>query len=423
MSRTSLAYVAQISAIDDIEGKDRIKYVSLENLGWKVITNIADTGFKVGDKVIYVEYDTYIPAKTGADGTGPTPFEFLRKRSWSVKYDAFKVTAMKMAGVVSYGLIMNLKETLNFYKGVWVPAEMKITDVEDLPVGADLTAALGIQSADALKEKEAESFSTEVKLTKFQRFIKKYAFFLWKFFGPKKVDYSWPHGVGKTDETRIENFGPKLWQYLAANKPAVDITQKQDGQSGTLYTDGKDIYLMSRNQVKLKTSYRKPVIKAQACNHTKWLYDNSEILQRFKDLYIFERKRCPEDLDGIEVQFELCGPGIQKNPLGLDKFTPYVFNFVRTNRGREEYGNYEDVAESAKKLQIAPVPLIYSGAWKWDNQAALKAFAEGKYPTGGPREGIVIRANGRDLLQKPLEGMHRMFSFKCINDSYAIKND
>lgn len=86
-----LAKVAAIQSIAPIEGKDRIVLAKVENYD----SIIQKDSFKVGEKVIYVFYDSILP---------PRPeFEFLRARCWSEKYQGFRIRPMKMGGIISEG--------------------------------------------------------------------------------------------------------------------------------------------------------------------------------------------------------------------------------------------------------------------------------------------------------------------------------
>jgi hypothetical protein len=106
MAREKMAYVAVISKLDSIEGKDRIFYASLKDLGWQCIV---DASNKVGDKVVYCEIDSILP---------PLPeFEFLRKRCWSDKHQGHVIQGMKMCGLVL---------PISVLDGKWAPAKKRI---------------------------------------------------------------------------------------------------------------------------------------------------------------------------------------------------------------------------------------------------------------------------------------------------------
>jgi len=120
MADRKLAYIATISKLDPIPDKDRIVYASLKDLGWQVLVE-ADR--RVGEKVVYVEIDSILPAKP--------EYEFLRKRCFSEKWNGHVIKGMKMAGLVSYGLVLTASH-----------------DWAMMPDGYDMTDVLGIRKKE-----------------------------------------------------------------------------------------------------------------------------------------------------------------------------------------------------------------------------------------------------------------------------------
>ncbi|MBQ9247308.1 MAG: hypothetical protein IJ171_01830, partial [Ruminococcus sp.] len=90
MAERALAHVEQIVDIQPIPDADKIEVATV--LGWKVVIAKAD-GFKVGDKVVYIEIDSKVPDRP--------EFEFLRDRK-------FRVKTIKLRGQYSQGLIVPL---------------------------------------------------------------------------------------------------------------------------------------------------------------------------------------------------------------------------------------------------------------------------------------------------------------------------
>ncbi len=91
-----LAKISVISDIRPIPDRDRIVLATVENYDC-IITK----EYSVGDRVVYIFYDSIIPEDNEA-------FEFLRKRCWSPKLKGFRIKPMKMGGVISEGLVMPL---------------------------------------------------------------------------------------------------------------------------------------------------------------------------------------------------------------------------------------------------------------------------------------------------------------------------
>ena len=87
--KRALAHIETISAIDPIEGADRIEVASI--LGWKVVVAKADN-FNVGDEVIYIEVDSKVPEDDAR-------FAFLKDRK-------YRVRTIRLKGQYSQGLIL-----------------------------------------------------------------------------------------------------------------------------------------------------------------------------------------------------------------------------------------------------------------------------------------------------------------------------
>jgi hypothetical protein len=115
------------------------------------------------------------------------------------------------------------------------------------------------------------------------------------------------------------------------------------------------------------------------------------------------------------VQGELCGPGIQKNPLGLSQLSLFVFNIYDLVEHRFVDG--PDFRRLAEELRVVPVAVIEESESFAHDLASLLALAEGKYPgTTNEREGIVIRP--RDGRYSPTLGGR--LSFKVISNRYLL---
>jgi hypothetical protein len=129
----------------------------------------------------------------------------------------------------------------------------------------------------------------------------------------------------------------------------------------------------------------------------------------------------------------MCGPGIQKNPMGLPGLELFVFNVYypavspapnaapsgMPNGG--EFCSWEGIEKTCAALGLKTVPFIERRQFDWPDQAALKQYAKGKYPNGKDREGVVIRYDsGSAPVPKALYDMSNMWSFKCINDDYIL---
>ena len=388
MADRKLAYIATISQLDKIPDKDRIVYASLNDLGWQVIV---DTSHKVGDKVIYIEVDSILPVKP--------EYEFLRKRCFSEKWNGFVIKGMKMAGFVSYGLVLPAGE------------------YADKPDGYDMIGILEIRK----KEDDVPDLPEHLPKSKMEKVID---WIRWKL-GLKKrkkagVADGWLSFAHKTDETRIENLS-----YLFSDEfkgTPVYITVKCDGQSAT-FAVYKDYFFMASRNVILYREKLKKAIKELNPKAEKPGMDNFKKIAARYDIpnklnMIKEKEKC-----AVVIQGELCGPGIQKNPMGLPDIDFFVFNvyYRRNDNTGEKFLSWKPMEFFCETLKLKTVPFVERRVFDWLDKAVLKEYAKGKYENGKDREGIVIRYDSDlDPMPKALRGMSNMWSFKVINDDYVL---
>ena len=202
--------------------------------------------------------------------------------------------------------------------------------------------------------------------------------------------------VPHTDETRIQAVPELLeafrgWDYY--------ITTKMDGSSHSISLDGTGFHV---------------------CGHN-YEYKDGSFYEFVKKNRLEKRMRYLMAVEGISVltvQGEFCAPGIQRNRLRLKKPEWYVFT-VRINGKRV---GLEKTMEVCERLGMPMVPVEEVGnnlPVKYPTVEALLARADGSYPNGGPKEGLVIRTVEpvfSSLIGGPL-------SFKVINNKYLLKNN
>jgi hypothetical protein len=407
MSDRKTAYVAVISNIEPIENKDRIKYISLKDNGFQVI---GSADLQLGQKVIYIEYDTII-------AEGQEWAEFLRKRCYSQKYRGFRISAMKMAGVISYGLILTFEEA----------------GIPDYSEGFDLSNILHVTAIDDAQDFEMKQ-AFQKKMSKFQRFIKKYVYFIWKFFYYRKPEQNaFPtYAAIKTDETRLQNL-TYLFNSEYKGIPLY-VTEKIDGQSAT-YSLFNNRFIISSRNVK---QYDQPIKKAKK----ELVPENAMKLGRAND---FIRAAClksiPQEIinwlkynsfklinsDCLTVQGELAGPGIQNNKLSLPNNVLFIFNLFDPKV--RKYYNWELINSFGKQTGIHTVPFKEYTTFKWNSikeieEYVKEPFENSIYPSGQPREGLVFRQYTKDNMYLPdaEKNQNGCFSFKVINPDFIIKD-
>ncbi|NMO20853.1 RNA ligase (ATP) [Pyxidicoccus fallax] len=127
---------------------------------------------------------------------------------------------------------------------------------------------------------------------------------------------------------------------------------------------------------------------------------------------------------GFAVQGELCGPGIQKNRLGLTQPDLFIFSVHDTRAGRF-LGHAEFIAFCAEHgLRTVPVEHVVTGEAARTFDHGLEHYlklAQGFYTgTKNRKEGIVVRPLV-ERLSPTLAGSR--LSFKVINNDFLLKDE
>ena len=382
-----LAHVEEIVSVEPIENCDNIEHVKV--LGWNVIQR--KNSVKVGDKVVYIEIDSKVPA------TNPV-FAFLESRKYKVK-------SIKMRGVVSQGLIMTFEDL-----GL---------DANKFNVGDDVTKLLGITKIDTEEEQRLKAEEDAIAIAKSShakffniRLVKTLMRFKWfrKLVLPKKKESKgFPSFIHKTDETRIENM-PDL---LKDNEKVWLQTEKIDGTSSTyaIHMLGKKKYefiVCSRN---VRQAHKMTADDLKKDPNKYW-----EIALRYNiEKVLLEIQRNTfGDYPVVILQGEIIGEGIQGNPYKLNRTDFYGYNLIFCNPKTGVYNRYnsENGRDTLDYYGIKWVPILGTTTLP-TTMEEMKAQAEGesKITWGVKREGIVYRSvDGQD-------------SFKNVSNSYLLKHN
>lgn len=202
-----------------------------------------------------------------------------------------------------------------------------------------------------------------------------------------------PFGIPTTDETRVQSVDELRQELLG--KPYY-ISTKMDGTSCTIYKIGGKVGVCGRNY--------------------EFKDDGKSIMWKlFHKLGVVERLMAyPDD---IVIQGEFCGPGIQKNRIGLRDYAFYVFNVFRYADTNMKLMNLEDMVKVCKDLDLTMVPIEETGDNFNYTLDELLEKARGKYPSGKDKEGIVIRPIN------PIWNMYlgKSLSFKVLNNDFLKK--
>ena len=233
------------------------------------------------------------------------------------------------------------------FKGA--PSEVVIITYRfDLPIGTDVTERMGV--------------------TKYHKPIPPHLQ------GVAKGQF--PGFIPKTDELNYQRY-PELVDSLV-NK-AWYMTEKADGSSTTAYRFKGEFGICSRNLELVRNpdnGYWKVAAK----------YKVEELL--------------PE---GLAIQWETCGPGIQSNQMGLKEIDGFLFSAYHIEEKR--YLTFIELRKLSISLSFPMVRLI-----EWGHcfiPHGVETRGEGVYSNGKQREGVVIRSQENHG--------HAPISFKVIN--------
>lgn len=287
-------------------------------------------------------------------------FEFLRASSYrktDLMGEGFKLRTMTFRGQVSQGLLLPVREFPE------IP--------ENAEVNEDVTELLGVRKYEI--EEMATSDGTKIG----------------------ELPTSVPH----TDETRVQE-NPALIQEFAGKD--YYISTKMDGSSHSICVDSEGFHVTG-HRYEWKNDGKS----------TFYNLVNERGYQEKMEAYV--RKN---GLTSMTVQGEYCGPGIQKNRLRLKAPEWYVFTIMKNGK-RVDLDQMLDVC---KELGFINVPIEETGEnlpEKYPTVEALLTRADGEYPNGGKKEGIVIRPR-RPVYCQMIGGD---LSMKVVNNRYLLKNE
>jgi len=174
---------------------------------------------------------------------------------------------------------------------------------------------------------------------------------------------SFPTFIPKTDELNFQ-AAPKLVEALRG-QPFYS-TVKVNGSSATVFWHEGHFGCCSRNWEMRETP--------------------SNAIWRIARSYNLE-----EELEDVNyaLQLEVVGPGIQSNSMGLSKIEMRLFDIYSIEERR--YLHAEELRLASHGLKLPMVEIV-----DWDKpfnltDEELVRYAEGTYPNGKQREGVVIR--------------------------------
>ena len=213
--------------------------------------------------------------------------------------------------------------------------------------------------------------------------------------GKAKGDF--PGFIPKTDELNYQRYG-ELVDALVG-KPYY-ITEKCDGSSTTAFKYKGEFGLCSRNLELQKDA-----------NNGFW---------KVCDKYGIEEKLR----EGIALQWETCGPGIQSNPMGLKEIDGFAFSGYDISK--QAYMSMYEVRAMCKELGFPFCKVIKEG--ESFSKEGIETMGEGKYSNGKEREGVVVRSQ-ENFDSKPISfkgdklGLRKMKWIDKHQPTYMHLND
>jgi RNA ligase (TIGR02306 family) len=336
-----LATIRKIDNIRPIVGADAIEAAVVG--GWTVV--VKKDEFKVGDLAVYLEIDSWVPHELApflSKGDGPSVFNDIRGE---------RLRTVKLRGQVSQGLLLpiSILENLIYIDGTKFQVEE----------GADVSEFLSITKYEAPIPAQLAG----------------------------DVRGMFPTKIPKTDQERIQNLTVELEEWKAAAL-SWEVTEKLDGTSMTVYVDGDDEGVCSRNLN----------LKENEANSLWRVAKHDQLIEKLRSTG-----------RNLAVQGELVGEGIQKNMYKLKGQHFFLFDVYDIDRGA--YLNPVERRALASKLDIGHVPVLKEDeVLEVCNVEHILKWAEAKALMGGAdREGIVFKCNEREV------------SFKAISNKFLLK--
>ncbi len=287
-------------------------------------------------------------------------FEFLRSSSYrktDIMGEGFRLRTMRFRGQISQGLLLPISQFPE------IPA--------NAAVGDNVTELLDIRKWEI--EERATTGGTVIG----------------------NLPYDIPH----TDETRVQE-APELIHAFAGLE--YYISTKMDGSSHSLGIDENGFHVTGHNY--------------------EYKDDGSSSFYEFIKVRGYQEKMQEHvrklGLRSLTIQGEFCAPGIQQNRLRLKKPEWYVFT-VREDGKRVSLNHMLSICEA---LNMTPVPIEEVGMdlpSRYPTVEALLARADGDYPNGGKKGGVVIRPT--EPVFCPL--ISASLSMKVVSNKYLLKNE
>lgn len=342
--------MATVQKIEEVvEIPEADKICAYKINGWTVVDS--KHKYSVGELVVFCEIDSWMP-----NSIAPflTPVDRFPKEYLGVKGE--KLKTKKLRGVISQGLLLPITHEMNVE---FSHTFFNFDCARYLQEGDDVSELLGIVKYDP---------PLPAQLT-----------------GQAKGNF--PSLVPKTDQERIQ--GIKLEKYYGE----YEVTEKLEGSSMTCYLDQDSNFEVCSRNLSLKEDQNNSFWKAAL-------------------MYNIREKMLDNDLQGLAIQGELIGEGIQGNIYNLKGVDFYVYDIYDTKQGK--YLSSKERVDICAKLGLKHVPILdtYFISGELGTKTHLLVMAEdfSKLNPKQQREGVVFKN-----LDDPSK------SFKIVSNRYLLK--
>lgn len=197
-----------------------------------------------------------------------------------------------------------------------------------------------------------------------------------------KAKGNFPGFIPKTDEERIQNMKEVLTSFY--------VTEKLDGSSVTYYKKDGKFGVCSRN------------LELVEGDSTQWKIARELNLE----------EKLP---DGMAIQGEIIGEGIQKNPYKIKGHKVFFFNIYTIEGGK--YLDFGSCMHFVDELGIPWVPVLAVAYQLPKTVDEILTYAEGRSQLNPDveREGVVVRPK----VEMTYRGQR--LSFKVISNKYLLE--
>jgi len=354
-----------VQTVEKHPNADSLDIITFNEIGWTCIDKLGKRS--IGEKVVYVPVDSLVPVNR-------PEFEFLVK---DARLNGMaRIKTIKLRQIFSQGLIVDAPENAE--------------------VGEDYADHFGIIKYEPPEEGQMNS---------------------------PRGGKNWPAWAEKSDAERYQNV-------IRILEPLKDMkwyaTMKMDGTSASYMID----FLEDEENQRIICSRNLDITK----NETSFYHEVEKKYNIFGRMLV-NFKYCTtnmlyESINGIlddygkieklVLQGEICGPGIQKNRMGLTEKKFYAFDIYIVSEKYVGFIDYDKFIRFLWMCDIETVPRLFIDKLP-SLEEGLKISNELKYPNDHPAEGVVYVAcptinNIRGLGRAKVKILSQVYDLKINKD-------